>query len=1145
LREHISGTLRWPAEVNPALSEGVCRMITKMMAKNPADRYQEPKELLYDLDMLTEGAEPKVDDAVLRNSSVAIALEPRAVRPRPASSRRLPRARERIERRRRRGEERAEAPVRQGMSSGTKQAIVAGASAVAAILIGALLLGGGRKRVEPRKRGRGGGAPRPPAPAGGGAPSRVAARLSSPKSGTDGDSVARPGPSAVPRKARSSSEAAAEYLRKAEKHERESPHDAEGAMVLYRMVTIYHAGTPEAAKAEARLARFEGLLRKPIVVTPGSGLETTEPGGTATFEVKLGAAPAEAVRVSLTSSDETEGTIEGAAGGPPAVLTLTFTPADWETPKRVVVTGRDDPVGDGSPCYTIGLVTSSADPDYDKRAKRLSVTNIGDEAPPPQRKILREWWLPAVGADSAVLTRNNPPAPTGSAHIASLDGPQNWKDNYNSRIRGHIQPPVGGEYVFYLSCDDNGQLWLSTDHDPANMAKIAEVNEWRHYGWSNAVASRPVALQAGQRYYVEVVHKEGGSGDHVRVGWRRPDGVSEKPIPGSCLSPWYDGPQAPRIASTARAEAYAGVPYFYTVAVTGDPPPRIRVSEDAPWLVFDGIRKLTGAPGAGDVGAAATVTVTAANGVAPDATQQFKIAVKQVDPGLVGWWSFEGDAGTVAHDSSGRGNHGTIHGATWTEGRIGGALAFDGKSYVDIDSGVTELGGDDYTIAAWVMTDTNGGTILSKSNNDNRWERCEKKLYISKSGGPNQKPVGSVVWVGNAADWISGSQTVNDDEWHHVAVTWDSVARKGMAYVDGRAGLTRSNFNGLQDKPGDKIRTGWSPGGEGAVNFTGLIDEVRIYSRALSAEEIAKLVGPMPPFISSFAPAAAGAGFEYTYTIEASGNPAPRITVTGLPGWLGFDGKDTVSGTPGRELLGSSTAAITVTATNGLHPDATQVVRVEVRAVDLARGLVGHWKFDEGEGTVARDSSGRGNDGAVKGGARRVEGRIGGALEFDGIDDYVDCGNNASLAVSAAITMTLWVNRRGRGGDQRIIYHGGGWGDDGYCLGYNNNRVKAELQNTGTGKKTEWGSGVAAPPDNEWHHLAFMWDDADDTMSLYIDGVDTGARSRFPGPMGSPTRNMTVGSKGGGHHFKGLVDDVRIYDRALSAVEIAALAASK
>ncbi len=69
--------------------------------------------------------------------------------------------------------------------------------------------------------------------------------------------------------------------------------------------------------------------------------------------------------------------------------------------------------------------------------------------------------------------------------------------------------------------------------------------------------------------------------------------------------------------------------------------------------------------------------------------------------------------------------------------------------------------------------------------------------------------------------------------------------------------------------------------------------------------------------------------------------------------------------------------------------------------------LAAYWKFDDGSGTTAFDSSGNGNDGVFVGDPKWVTGKLGGALEFDG-DDYLNCGNGTSLQIRDAITIAFW-----------------------------------------------------------------------------------------------------------------------------------------
>ena len=131
--------------------------------------------------------------------------------------------------------------------------------------------------------------------------------------------------------------------------------------------------------------------------------------------------------------------------------------------------------------------------------------------------------------------------PDQRGFLTSFEGPQDVLDNYGSRIRGYVHPPVSGPYVFWLASDDQGELFLSTDEDPKNKVRIASVQDHcspRVYDKYGAQQSKPIELKAGRRYYIETLQKEGGGGDHVSVKWKLPGGQEEVPIPGQRLSPF-------------------------------------------------------------------------------------------------------------------------------------------------------------------------------------------------------------------------------------------------------------------------------------------------------------------------------------------------------------------------------------------------------------------------------------------------------------------------------------------------------------------------------------------------------------------------------------------------------------------------------
>ena len=102
----------------------------------------------------------------------------------------------------------------------------------------------------------------------------------------------------------------------------------------------------------------------------------------------------------------------------------------------------------------------------------------------------------------------------------------NVRDNYGWHLSGYIHPPETGEYIFAVATDDNSELWLSTDSDPANAVKITQESQWRgvrqYQPQSDESTSGPVFLEKGKVYFIECFAKEGGGGDNMAVAWSLP-----------------------------------------------------------------------------------------------------------------------------------------------------------------------------------------------------------------------------------------------------------------------------------------------------------------------------------------------------------------------------------------------------------------------------------------------------------------------------------------------------------------------------------------------------------------------------------------------------------------------------------------------
>jgi len=174
--------------------------------------------------------------------------------------------------------------------------------------------------------------------------------------------------------------------------------------------------------------------------------------------------------------------------------------------------------------------------------------------------VTREFWANVTGTGVAAIPLTT--TPTSTSQLSSLEGPLNVADNYGSRIRAYVRPTTTGSYTFYLSGDDDCELWLSTDANPANKVRIAHVTngwtgsrEWTKYPTQTSTAR---SLTANTNYYVEVLHKEGTGGDNVAVGWTGP-GISAITVIGSAnLAPFTPGTGGGTLLASDNFGAAAG-----------------------------------------------------------------------------------------------------------------------------------------------------------------------------------------------------------------------------------------------------------------------------------------------------------------------------------------------------------------------------------------------------------------------------------------------------------------------------------------------------------------------------------------------------------------------------------------------------------
>jgi hypothetical protein len=217
--------------------------------------------------------------------------------------------------------------------------------------------------------------------------------------------------------------------------------------------------------------------------------------------------------------------------------------------------------------------------------------------------------------------------------------------------------------------------------------------------------------------------------------------------------------------------------------------------------------------------------------------------------------------------------------------------------------------------------------------------------------------------------------------------------------------------------------------------------------------------------------------------------------------------------------------------------DLTQAPSVDGDTVAL-------WHFDESVGTTAYDCSGNGNDGTINGakwaGPTWVDGKFGNALSFDGVDDYVEVGDDVSLN-PLEITIEAWIKPSSWPTTNAValVTKRTKYGDGYFLFYYEGSTQTINFDWGGSSGSNRWNTGYA-PPLNTWTHLAVTRDSAG--RALYVDG-DLYASTPYAGAPASTGAPLRIGcdSRAGyeGHYpFHGMIDEVRIWNEALTADQI-------
>jgi hypothetical protein len=235
-------------------------------------------------------------------------------------------------------------------------------------------------------------------------------------------------------------------------------------------------------------------------------------------------------------------------------------------------------------------------------------------------------------------------------------------------------------------------------------------------------------------------------------------------------------------------------------------------------------------------------------------------ALVEPHPGLIGWWRFDEGTGTVAGDSSGNGNNGAFNGpVTWVLGKYGNASSFGGSTYVEIDN-VNLPFAQNYSVSVWVNPSAYADMFLFGRINDVNW------YVLFGSGGAIND------WAsGGGLDWNPNVPYVTG-QWQHFVFVYNGTYK--LVYRNGVLAASTAQASAA----GSGLYVG-RYGGYTSYEFQGVVDEVQIYNRALSASEILAGFQASPDFSSNLLAKVPMGTTDFIATLSWQGTGSINVTI--------------------------------------------------------------------------------------------------------------------------------------------------------------------------------------------------------------------------------------------------------------------------
>jgi len=512
-------------------------------------------------------------------------------------------------------------------------------------------------------------------------------------------------------------------------------------------------------------------------------------------------------------------------------------------------------------------------------------------------------------------------------------------------------------------------------------------------------------------------------------------------------------------------------------------------------------------------------------------------------------------------------------------GRFGNALSLNGTggtaatNIVLINNKVLNTDAPvSWTVGYWIKTGTAGAVIMYQG--DGGWSSPGQTMYyLNSSSATSGTQAGAVRWAGG---YWTGSRALNNNVWHFITLV-DNAGTESI-YVDGNVDAVTSTMGNPLAADANQIWIGGSPdSGDGAVKMNGLIDEVYMFNRALSQAEVQSLYNNnaitnepanILPVATTVNVASSGvldlAGFSQTIAgLYGSG----LVTNSGVSATLTLSNAGSVTlfaGTIGDGFPGNAvnftkngSGSFVLAGTNTFSGNTT-INGGTLKLSPLAEDSVLHLTFDNvagsGNGTIITNTGlgGAAMNGAIvsTGGASIVSGgRFGNALSLNGTGGTA--ANNIVLInnkvintdASGSWTVAYWI-KTGTAGAV-IMYQGdGGWSSPGQTMYYLNSTSATSGTQAGA---VRWAGGYwtgsRALNNNAWHFITLV--DNAGTESIYVDGNVDAVTSTMGNPLAADANQVWIGgspdSGDGAVKMNGLIDEVYMFNRALSQAEVQSL----